>query len=123
MGTRNLTMVIKNAKPVVAQYGQWDGYPEGQGSTILEFLKSKDLFNRFIKKIETGVVKFVDEKKQKEIDAFIKKLGSTDGWLNMEQVDKYDKKFPFFSRNHGGKILELIANSDQKRIWIKDACD
>jgi len=28
MGTRHLTMVIQNKEPKVAQYGQWDGYPE-----------------------------------------------------------------------------------------------
>lgn len=26
----------------IAQYGQWDGYPEGQGLTVLRFLKSWD---------------------------------------------------------------------------------
>ena len=43
MGTRNLTMVISENKTKVAQYGQWDGYPEGQGKTILKFLKRCDL--------------------------------------------------------------------------------
>src|SRR5574337_1233174 len=38
MGTRNLTAVMMNGEYKVAQYGQWDGYPEGQGKTILEFL-------------------------------------------------------------------------------------
>ena len=39
MGTRNLTMVISNGKTKVAQYGQWDGYPDGQGMTALSTLK------------------------------------------------------------------------------------
>jgi hypothetical protein len=42
MGTRHLTMVVSNNETKVAQYGQWDGYPEGQGVTILTFLRSKD---------------------------------------------------------------------------------
>lgn len=36
MGTRNLTKVIdKDGIVRVAQYGQWDGYPSGQGLTAL----------------------------------------------------------------------------------------
>ena len=43
MGTRNLTMVISQEKTKVAQYGQWDGYPEGQGVKILSILKKVDM--------------------------------------------------------------------------------
>lgn len=35
MGTRNLTAVYLDGQYKVAQYGQWDGYPEGQGITAL----------------------------------------------------------------------------------------
>lgn len=43
MGTRNLTLVKdKEGKTKVAQYGQWDGYPEGQGSTVLNFIRKKE---------------------------------------------------------------------------------
>ena len=36
MGTRGLTKVIdKDGITKVAQYGQWDHYPEGQGVKIL----------------------------------------------------------------------------------------
>ena len=43
MGTRNLT-IVRNKEGIirVAQYGQWDGYPEGQGITALNFIKNKD---------------------------------------------------------------------------------
>lgn len=39
MGTRGLTMVICDGETKVAQYGQWDHYPEGNGITCLEFTK------------------------------------------------------------------------------------
>ena len=39
MGTRNLTIVLKNGEHKVAQYCQWDGYPEGQGRTAYLLLK------------------------------------------------------------------------------------
>ena len=43
MGTRNLTIVISDDKRKIAQYGQWDGYPSGQGVTALKFLRKMDM--------------------------------------------------------------------------------
>lgn len=42
MGRRNLSLCKLDGKYRIAQYGQWDGYPEGQGLTILEFCRDKD---------------------------------------------------------------------------------
>ena len=41
MGTRNLTIIVEDNKHKVAQYCQWDGYPEGQGRTCYNILKDK----------------------------------------------------------------------------------
>ena len=38
MGTRHMIAVVNNGKYRVAQYGQWDGYPSGQGVGVLGFL-------------------------------------------------------------------------------------
>jgi len=38
MGTRHLVAVFKDGHYHVAQYGQWDGYPEGCGLMILRLL-------------------------------------------------------------------------------------
>ena len=40
MGTRHLIIVKSEGKTKVAQYGQWDGYPTGQGKDIAIFLHS-----------------------------------------------------------------------------------
>lgn len=40
MGTRGLTVVIYEWQPRVAQYGQWDHYPGGQGLTVLSFCQN-----------------------------------------------------------------------------------
>jgi hypothetical protein len=64
MGTRNLTKVIdKDGITRVAQYGQWDGYPEGQGKSMLDFISNY----RMLDKIELSLAKcrFID---QAEID-------------------------------------------------------
>ena len=34
MGTRHITAVVAEGQFVVAQYGQWDGYPLGQEMTL-----------------------------------------------------------------------------------------
>lgn len=114
MGTRNLTMVIKTKKVRVAQYGQWDGYPSGQGTTILNFLRTCDM-DKFKKKIQTGV-RFRNSTDTKERADFLKKIGSNDGWLNMEQAGKYNAKFPYDSRDYGGQILELIYDAPEKVV-------
>lgn len=41
MGTRNLVAVKFEGEYRIAQYGQWDGYPSGQGVTVLKFLRSQ----------------------------------------------------------------------------------
>lgn len=42
MGTRHLILVWYKGKWHIAQYGQWDGYPEGQGINIVKFLNDTD---------------------------------------------------------------------------------
>lgn len=119
MGTRNLTMVIKSGRTRVAQYGQWDGYPEGQGTTILNFLRECNM-ERFKKRIETGV-RFLNPSDVKERKEFLTSIGATDGWLNMNQSSKYNKKFPYDSRDHGGEILQLIYDADDKVVLQNSA--
>ena len=48
MGTRHLICVVKDNEYKLAQYGQWDGYPEGQGVNILRFLRDfdRDVFEK-----------------------------------------------------------------------------
>lgn len=118
MGTRNLTMVIENAKPVVAQYGQWDGYPEGQGATILEFLKKTDI-EQFKQKLKKARLQTEEDKKA--VNDFLKSIGCEDGWMNDEQSKKFNAKFPYLSRNHGGEILEMINDApDDADIMLSD---
>ena len=43
MGTRHMVGVVLDGDFKIAQYGQWDGYPEGQGKTVLDFLRKADI--------------------------------------------------------------------------------
>jgi hypothetical protein len=114
-------MVMSEGKYVVAQYGQWDGYPSGQGQTILGFLHVADM-EKFKKKLKQ--VRLVDDEKQKEIGKFMESIGSKDGWCNMEQSDKYNKKYPYMSRDIGGEILQnIIQAEDGEEVWVQDSTD
>lgn len=117
MGTRNLTMVISNKETKVAQYGQWDGYPSGQGATALEFLQNNDLI-KFQEKLNN--VKFIDDKKQKEIDKWLKSIGCENGWMNMDQSALYQQKYPLLSRDNGAKVLQMIMDSEDETLWLHD---
>lgn len=117
MGTRNLTMVIKKEKPVVAQYGQWDGYPSGSGVTILDFLRNTNL-DDFSKQLDK--CRFPNDDDKLKMEIFLESIVSTNGMLNGEQADKYNKEYPFYSRNHGAGILELIRDAEEKEILLYD---
>lgn len=92
MGTRHLIAVQIDGQYKIAQYGQFDGYPEGQGVTVLEFLKSMDR------------------------PAFEAKVRSTtwipDGDLDRIYTDpNWKNKWPQISRNLGAKILQFVTKS------------
>lgn len=120
MGTRNLTTVKIGGQTKIAQYGQWDGYPSGQGKTCLEFLQTADL-DKF--KNQLNKVKFTDEEYDKEVEAFLKSIGSENGWVTSEQSKLFNEKYPFFTRDHGAGILELVCNTDIEDIRLHDSSD
>lgn len=107
MGTRNLTAVIHEGKHVIAQYGQWDGYPEGQGETARAFLAETFNRDRFLQALKR--VRWITKE---ETDAAYKEAGSDgSGWVTMDVVARFDKIMPFISRDHGAEILELVQES------------
>jgi hypothetical protein len=82
-------MVISDGKTKVAQYGQWDGYPQGQGKKALEFLHGCDL-KKFKEKIDA--LSFLTDSECEKLD---------------EEID-FDKKYPWLSRDAGAQILSAI---------------
>lgn len=124
MGTRNLTMVISKGETKIAQYGQWDGYPSGQGATVLDFLTRMYIVgfeNEF--KNQLDKCKFIDKEKEKEIQAFLDELGCSDGWMNMDQSAKYVERYPLLSRDKGAEILNLVLDSEEETIWLNNGSE
>lgn len=119
MGTRNLTMVIdENNKTKVAQYGQWDGYPEGQGATIIEFLKNVgiDKLKECLKK-----VRFETKKDKAQKEKFLESIGVKEGWMDSKQATLYHNKYRFDNRDYGAEILEMICDSEEEEIVLVDS--
>lgn len=98
MGTRNLTMVISDGETKVAQYGQWDGYPEGQGTTVLAFLQKVDL-KKFRERLKS--ISFFSKKELQEIEKKDKETGG-------EESNRLYREKPWLSRDLGGEILNAI---------------
>jgi hypothetical protein len=96
MGTRGLTKVIKNDKIVVAQYGQWDHYPSGQGLTALRFLRDE----ANVDKLDKGLY-WLYETTSDEVGELAKRVGE----------DNFVTAYPSLIRDTGAEILEMIANA------------
>ena len=45
MGTRSLTFVYDSGNPIMCMYRQFDGYPEGHGQELAEFLNTLQVGN------------------------------------------------------------------------------
>jgi hypothetical protein len=113
MGTRNLTAVKISGEYKIAQYGQWDGYPGGQGATAVEFLRGKGNRERLKRALKHCV--WVT---QGELDAKTKELGIGE-WMTPEEAARYHAAFPFMSRDHGAEILRMVATAPKEARPIK----
>lgn len=112
MGTRHLIAVKKDDQYKIAQYGQWDGYPSGQGLNALSFLSKKNNIN----KLKSGLARcrfFDGEGQDKEWiesynNACPEYIGDRD--LRTPQQKYWAEKF--ISRDLGAEILNSVANSE-----------
>lgn len=106
MGTRHLTCVYRDKRYYIAQYGQWDGYPSGQGLTILRFLKTYDS-DKFHAQLDT--LSWITDD---EIRALWKSVGADGtGLVGMDIAEKFAKKWPELYRDTGAKILKIVHDS------------
>lgn len=102
MGTRHLqTVITKEGDIKVNQYGQWDGYPDGQGIDILEFLRNCDLakYQENLSKLRR-----ITQKEGKEID----------------KLKDWDVKHPHLSRDCGSRIHKMIERGEIEFVQLAD---
>lgn len=103
MGTRHRQAVIsKDGELKIQQYGQWDGYPSGQGVEILQYLRNGNL-EKYYKNL-LKIHQITDE----QIDE-VNSHG--ENWSNL---------YPYLSRDCGSKIHQMIENGEVKFVQFID---
>lgn len=116
MGTRNLTCVVLGGEYKVAQYCQWDGYPEGQGAVVLDFLSNKMDLDKFVERLEATRLG-----SNTEIGDLWKKYGADDsGFVTTDVAEKFKADYPQLSRDMGAAVLEYIQDSSTEVLLGSD---
>lgn len=98
MGTRGMTAVFYKGEYRIAQYGQWDHYPEGQGKIALEFVRDTMDRERFQEKL----LKLRD-------------MTPEDG-ERIDKVKDWPRAYPQLSRDAGAKILTMVQDGEDGMI-------
>jgi len=125
MGTRNLICAIIDNQLKLAQYGQWDGYPTGQGQVVVEFILSIkddiDKYNKFIINLKNCMF-LSDENIMKTYEEF--GVSKDQQFIGMDISKRHKSKYPELSRDTGSGIFDIILyQSVQLRNSIDFAAD
>lgn len=117
MGTRNLSMVLLDGNLVLSKYCQWDGYPEGQGATFLNFLSHAFNKNIFIQKIKASKSPSDEEFKNLWIECGADPVSDM---VSFETSDKFKQKYFHLHRDCGADVLNIIQSSDDGILLRND---
>jgi hypothetical protein len=116
MGTRNLTCIYADGEYRVAQYGQWDGYPNVGGLGVLDALKSttpEKLKERALACRELTE----EESKQKWTECGADEDSS---FVSMEVSEKMKETYPTLQRDMGWDIVNYLNKSEGEVPVIKN---
>lgn len=115
MGTRNLTVVIKDNKIKLSQYGQWDGYFSYTGVKFLDFVKKnlqaksnkeyKRRIEQFKEKID--LLEDISEESYNKYLEIYDQIGTSTKNTSNYSIP-FSIMFPQFSRDTGVEILNIV---------------
>lgn len=113
MGTRNLTKVIdRNGEIKVAQYGQWDGYPSGQGVNALVHAYNHQAIEKGLAKVRFAT------------DFELEQIYNTFPLMNQFGTDdskNFGLYFPNLTRDTCANILGVVAWSVGEVILVDES--
>ena len=118
MGTRGLTCAVIDGEFKVAQYGQWDQYPSGQGVTVYEFLKSiveNGRLDGFKDKVRALKVATTEDIKAKWAECG----ADGSGWVSLDVSKKMAATYPQFQRGIAAGVLQLIADGAVTEVDLR----
>ena len=92
MGTRSLTFVYQEGKPILNMYRQFDGYPTGHGQELANFLLSGEMVNGipvgenqlYFNGMGCLAAQLIANFKKSAGGFYIYPIGSTDCWQEYE---------------------------------------
>lgn len=120
MGTRHLIAVMVEDEYRIAQYGQWDGYPDGQGVDVLSFLNDKSKTDKLLTSLKS-VRLLDDEGRDKEfIESYNKNCPEWSNDPDNRTQDQKDWFSNYADRSLGSKILDNVCESNDKEILLKN---
>jgi hypothetical protein len=106
MGTRNMTYVVVDGERKVGQYGQWDGYPEGQGETVCKFIAEMDI-DEFRSSVRE-CFQISDESWREKWSAIGVDIEKSE-WVDVGLSRQFGSLHPHLHRDCGAEILCEIA--------------
>ncbi len=111
MGTRHLIGVVVDGAPKVAQYGQWDGYPDGQGLKCLMFVRelqetegAEKLFADACRKLTW----LTDEGFRKAWETVLGREPKERETVTLDESKAFESKFPWLHRDAGAEVLRYV---------------
>lgn len=110
MGNRHLILVYYKGGYQIAQYGQWDGQPEYQGTRVLAFLKGTRNIDKLKAAIDTGMIYTPAEFQMKQ---WYKEMENLPRVLHDDHRSASQRVCPSISRETGADILNLVANATE----------
>ena len=105
MGTRHITAVVSEGQFVVAQYGQWDGYPTGAGNDIVAIISDK------IDQLKASL-KHIVPVDSDTVERYWSECGAQDWGADKETCQRFKVKHMTLDRDIGPDVLNILIHTE-----------